>query len=163
MSVHVVSTTHDLGPGLLPTPFTAAEIRDATGAGKTIRMLVEGPGDSRVERVNRFTECDAEGATLTRWRVGDDDTAVERSSGRVTWNELQAHAGFAADRTTVTDEVVELPLGEVECRRYDVTETPDAPTETFWFALAFPGMPARYELSTPDGMVRTTVLAIERD
>ena len=32
---------HVLGPGLLPTPFTADEIRVACGSGRTMRLLVE--------------------------------------------------------------------------------------------------------------------------
>ncbi|WP_139415834.1 hypothetical protein [Agromyces laixinhei] len=158
-----MSDPHLLGPGLLPTPFTADEIRDASGSGKTIRILVEEPGGETFERVNRFSDCDDEGATLERWRVAvDGEVDGEVASGRVTWRELQGHAAFAAERTTLTEETLELPIGSVECLRYDTRdETPDAPIETFWFARAFPGMPVRYESPTPAGIVCTTVLAVE--
>lgn len=157
---------HVLGPGLLPTPFTAAEIRAASGRGKTIRILVEGPGDARYERVNRFTDCDDEGATLARWRltaVGAEEDAVdgEVSSGRVTWLELQWHAAFPADSTSLGDDVIELPIGRVACLRYETRETPDAPLERFWFAHDHPGMPVRYEVPTPDGVQRTTVVSVD--
>ncbi|HEU5223848.1 MAG TPA: hypothetical protein VFU07_09250 [Candidatus Lumbricidophila sp.] len=163
MNDRTASESHLLGPGLLATPFTAAEIRDATGAGKTIRIVVDGPGDRRDERVNRFTDCDEFGATLWRWRVPATGAREQVSSARVTWNELQSHAAFPADRTSVTDETLDLPLGRLECRRYDTRETPDAPASTFWFAAAYPGMPVRYEVTTPDGPMRTTILSIERD
>lgn len=154
---------HVLGPGLLPTPFTADEIRDATGTGKTIHILVEAPGGASFERVNRFTECDDEGATLERWRVTPEGGVDgEVASGRVTWLELQGHAAFPAERTTVGEETIDLAVGRVECLRYDTRdEAPDAPAETFWFARAFPGMPVRFEASTPAGVVRTTVLAVD--
>lgn len=154
---------HVLGPGLLPTPFTADEIRASSGRGKTIRLLVEQPDGEAFERVNRFTDCDDEGAMLERWRVAPDGGVDGQvASGRVTWLELQGHAAFPAERTTVGEETIELPIGRVECLRYDTRdEAPDAAVETFWFARAFPGMPVRFESPTPAGLVRTTVLAVE--
>ncbi|WP_051159361.1 hypothetical protein [Agromyces subbeticus] len=159
-----------LGPGLLPTPFTADEIRRASGTGKTIRLLVEEPGGQRYERVNRFSNCDDQGATLERWRVAaDGGVDGEVSTARVTWHELQGHAAFPIERTTVTDEVLELPIGRLACRRYGVhgdepgepDESADAAAETFWFAASHPGMPVRYEVPTPAGTQRTTVIAVD--
>lgn len=160
---HDSGDPHVLGPGLLPTPFTADEIRDASGSGKTIRILVEEPEDEAFERVNRFTECDDEGATLERWRVAPDGGVDgEIASARVTWLELQGHAAFPAERTTVDEETIDLPIGRVECLRYETRdEAPDAAAETFWFARMFPGMPVRFESPTPAGPVRTTVVAVE--
>lgn len=139
---------HVLGPGLLPTPFTADEIRDATGAGKTIRMRMDAPDGTVAYRLNRFREADAEGATLDRWA---EDAPGEVVSNRVTWAELQGHAAFDADTTTVSTEVLGIPLGEVNCLRYDTEDG------TFWFSLAHPGMPVQYE---SEGL-RTTVVSIE--
>jgi hypothetical protein len=141
---------HLLGPGLLPTPFTADEIREATGAGKTIRLLLEGPDGPLGEHVNRFHDTDAEGATLDRWNATDPKTVV---SHRVTWLELQGHAAFDAETTSVSTVSLTSPLGDLTCRKY---ETGDG---VFWFSIAHPGMPVQYE---SDGM-RTTVLAIELD
>ncbi|WP_022888962.1 hypothetical protein [Agromyces italicus] len=154
---------HVLGPGLLPTPFTAEEIRAAAGAGKTIRLLVELPGGERFERVNRFTELDDDGATLSQWRL-DGDGAVDGpvTSERVTWLELQEHAAFPAEHTTRGSEALELPIGRVECLRYEVEHGPDhSNVSRFWFALDHPGMPVRYEIPMPSGVVRTTVVAVD--
>jgi len=162
-----MSDPHVLGPGLLPTPFTADEIRAASGSGKLIRILVEQPDGERFERVNRFSHCDDVGATLERWLVASDGGVEgEASSGRVTWLELQQHAAFPVDRTTVSEETIDLPIGRVECLRYDTrdgdaADGADAASETFWFARAFPGMPVRYQSQTPAGVVRTTVLAVD--
>ncbi|SIN83756.1 hypothetical protein [Agromyces cerinus] len=156
--------SHLLGPDLLPTPFTADEIRNASGSGTTIRILVEEPDGGAFERVNRFSDCDDDGAILERWRVapgGGVDGEVAR--GRVTWRELQGHAAFPAATTSRREEMLDLPIGRVECLRFDTRddEAPDAPVETFWFARALPGMPVRFESPTPAGVVRTTVLAVE--
>ncbi|WP_217178815.1 hypothetical protein [Streptomyces sp. AC495_CC817] len=141
---------HILGPGLLPTPFTAHEIRNATGFGKTIRIRIDLPDGATSWRINRFTETDAEGATLERWSLDDRSDA---SADRVTWVDLQRHAAFDAATTTVSTESLSLPLGELECLRYDTADG------AFWFSRAHPGMPVRYE---SDG-VRTTVVEIIPD
>lgn len=153
---------HVIGPGLLATPFTADEIRAATGNGKTIRVLVEEPLGSQEFRVNRFRETDADGATLDRWSSGADGVVQgEISSARVAWRDLQAHAAFPADRTVLSSETLSLPIGTVDCLRYDVRETPEAEPATFWFSVKHPGMPVRYESPAEGGVVRTTIVAIE--
>lgn len=141
---------HLLGPGLLPTPFTAAEIRDATGTGKLIRLQLDGPDGSLGEHVNRFRETDAEGATLDRWAAADPKAVV---SNRVTWLELQGHAAFDAATTSVSTVSLSSPLGELTCRKYDTGDG------VFWFSIAHPGMPVLHE---SEGL-RTTVLSIEHD
>lgn len=157
---------HVLGPGLLPTPFTADEISRASGRGKLIRLLVELPDGERFERVNRFVDCDDEGAVLEQWRLdaaGDVDGPVER--GCVTWVELQEHAAFPAEHTTRSGVTLELVLdGEataLDCLLYEVRHGDDVQVTRFWFALAYPGMPVRYEVPTPTGVARTTVAAID--
>ena len=153
---------HVLGPGLLPTPFTADEIRRATGGGKTIRIQVDGPDGTRSLRVNRFRETDTVGATLDRWTSGPTGIVDGRiESSRVTWSELQAHAAFPSDRTVLSSETLDLPIGTVECLRYDVRDQPDAQPSTFWFSVAHPGMPVRYETPVDSCVERSTVIAIE--
>ncbi|MDP3952095.1 hypothetical protein [Microbacterium sp.] len=153
---------HVIGEGLLATPFTADEIREATGAGKTIRLLVEEPQGARYLRVNRFRETDADGATLDRWRSGVDRVVEgDISSARVSWRDLQAHAAFPAERTVLSSETLSLPIGRLECLRYDVRDGPEAAPATFWFAMTHPGMPVRYEAPVDGGVERTTIVAIE--
>jgi hypothetical protein len=139
-----------LGPGLLPTPFTADEIRAATGVGTTVRIRVDRPDGSHALRVNRFRDTDAEGAVLERW---DESAPHDIAKNRVTWAELQGHAAFDATTTRVSSESLAIELGTVMCLRYDATDG------VFWFSLAHPGMPVRYEA----GGVRTTVIEITRD
>jgi hypothetical protein len=153
------SDSHILGPGLLPTPFTADEIRDGCRPGRTIRLLVEAPGEAAYVRVNRFGDVDAEGATLERWKVGPDGAPEGPiTGGRTTWRELQAHASFSADATTVTRERITIPAGTFDCLRYTVTH--DESVQTFWFALTAPGMPVKYQTAV-DGRVVSSVTMLE--
>ncbi|WP_076262386.1 hypothetical protein [Intrasporangium flavum] len=140
-----------------PTPFTAGEIRAGCPDGRTITLLVEPAGGEPFRRVNRYRDGDADGVTVDRWTLGPDGApAGEVEATRSTWLELQAHASFPEEVTTVTRETVTLPLGEVETLRYRVGTGADA--ATFWFAPAHPGMPVRYESpSATGGVDRTTV------
>lgn len=151
------SDDHVLGPDLLPTPFTAVEIRESSRAGKLIRMLVELADGTAFERVNRFRDADDEGAMLDQWAA---DAPDEVSSRRVTWNELQRHAAFPSASTSATTEEIDLPLGRLECLRYDTPAEDDEPAATFWFSPEHPGMPVRYEFRTDAGTTRTTVIEI---
>ncbi|GAA1164929.1 hypothetical protein F6W69_18345 [Microbacterium oxydans] len=141
---------HLIDPALLPTPFTAAEIRDAIGNGTTIHLLLEGPDGPLGEHVNRYHDVDDEGATLDRWSVEDPKAVV---SNRVTWLELQGHSAFDPETTSVSTVSLTTPLGALTCRRYDTVDG------VFWFSVDHPGMPVQFE---SDGL-RTTVLSIERD
>ena len=156
----VTDDPHVLGDGLLPTPFTAAEIRQAAGDGLTSVLFVESPDGSQHERINRFEQTDAEGATLRAWFADAPEEAV---TSRTTWRELQEHASFPRAHSTVTDEELALRFGRVRCRRYEIADAPDAPVETYWFSLEHPGMPVRYEVPLDGGMLRTTVRSIRRD
>jgi hypothetical protein len=151
---------HVLGPGLLPTPFSADEIRAGCPEGRTIRMRVEADGRFVGFRVNVFSRPDAEGATLESRQLDEDgNPAGAPRASRVTWRELQGHAAFEADRTSVESEVLDSPLGRLDCRHYTVTE-PDGTVDDFWFAMSAPGMPIRYR-STAGGRVTSEVTVIE--
>jgi hypothetical protein len=146
-----------LGPGLAPTPFTADQIRAGCPAGRTIRLLVEEDGAGPYVRYNRFTACDEVGATIEHGRP-DDPTMTE--SERTTWADLQAHAAFPADTTTIEPETIDIPLGVVDCLRYTVDGAHRV--HVFWFAPDYPGMPVSF-LRREAGRVtsRTTMIASE--
>jgi hypothetical protein len=145
-----------LGDGLLPTPFSAAEIRDGCPAGRTIRLLVEPGSGASYERMNRFVDCDAEGATIERWVVGDGGERLDASADRTTWLALQQHASFPAATTRRTEETVDLPLGRADC----VVYTGDSGAR-FVFAKDHAGMPARYELPDGAGGVEVTTMVAD--
>jgi hypothetical protein len=129
----------------LPTPFTADEIRSGCPDGRTVRTRDE----SGAVSVSRFLDGDGDGATLESWVEDSDGTVVaDPVRSRVTWRELQQHAAFPAAATTVREETISTPLGELACLRYDVGDL------TFWFDRSRPGMPVRHGSA---GSLRTIV------
>jgi hypothetical protein len=148
-----------LAPGRAPSPFTADEIRGGCPAGRTIRLLVDVAGETSFHRVNRFLDCDEAGATLERSRESLDGSPLGRTEvDRVTWLDLQAHASFPADETTIEAERIETAIGRLDCLRYTVRD--GATEEVFWFAAELPGMPIRF-LTRVDGQVVTTVSVVD--
>ena len=151
---------HVLAPGHAPTPFLAEEIRDASPPGRSIKIRIDVPGETSVYRVNRYVECDQGGATLERTMLALDGSPLgEPDVGPVTWLELQAHASFPADSTTIESERIETEIGTHDCLRYTVSD--GSTDEIFWFATDLPGMPIRY-LTRTDGEGVTTVSVVER-
>jgi len=145
---------HVLEPGTAPTPFTADEIRDNCGPGKTIQLRIEVAEEEPTFRQNRFLDLDDVGATLERTPLDADGAPTgEPEVDRVTWLDLQAHASFPTDVTTIEPERIETPMGELDCLRYTVR---DGTTENvFWFATAIPGMPVRTVVRTDGNDVMT--------
>lgn len=156
-----MSDPHVLGPDLAPTPFTANDIRAASPVGRTIRTLVERVGAEPYIRVHRYVSVDDEGAWLESARFTTDGAALDDpETGRSTWADLQAHAAFPVEETTIRPELIETPIGPLDCLRYTVTD--GSTVQTFWFARAIPGMPIRY--STEEGgrtTMTVTVIANE--
>jgi len=151
---------HILAPGRAPTPFTADEIRRGCPAGRTIRLLVESDGEEPYLRISRFVHCDDEGATIERSRLTTDGQPLGPSeAGWTTWAQLQAHASFPADRTTIVAEQIETPLGVLDCLRYTVGE--GSTVQTFWFADTAPGMPVKF--TTEEAGRVTSVVAMIAD
>jgi hypothetical protein len=155
--------THRLQPDHLPTPFSAAQIREGCPAGRTIRMREEAPGEAATFRSVRFVEVDADGA-VQEFQVTDAEGQVlgEPSRRRSTWLDLQHHASQPADATTVDEVVLPLAFGEFDCWRY-VVQRPGAELR-FWFAKALPGMPVQVE-EWVDGILagRSTMVSNETD
>ena len=92
-----------------------------------------------VHWVNQFVECDADGATIERWRLTTDGEPLgPAEKERATWEQLQAHASFPADQTTIAVDTIE---------------------HTFWFATTSPGMPIKYR-TEQDGRIVTTATVV---
>jgi hypothetical protein len=153
---------HQFRPGDQPTPFSADEIRQGCPAGRTIRTLVVRAGEEPYVRVIRFLTGDETGADQEAWNETPDGTRLtETETGHSNWRELQGHASMPADRTTVTEEEIEIPAGRFACLRY--TRTDENGVGDFWFAKSAPGMPLKFE-KLVDGEVvfSSTTLSDER-
>jgi hypothetical protein len=157
-----VTDPHVLGPDLLPTPFTADEIREGCPEGRLTRTRVQSGDEAPHERFSRFVDCDDTGAVMERGLVTADGSPVgEPLRARMTWRDLQAHAAFPSERTTVAHEVIETPLGQLECLRYTVLAGADI--DTFWFDTGRPGMPVQVTTERDGHIVESsTMIADER-
>lgn len=135
-------------PGHAPTPFTASEIRDGCPSGRQVTTRITDDTGDISTTVTTFRDVDEAGAIF----------ATGSGNHRVTWEDLQAHASFPAADTTIGAEIIETPLGVLECMVYTVVRPPEL--HRLWFARDLPGMPIRTEVSV-DGHVitRTEVIA----
>lgn len=133
-----------LQPGHLPTPFTAAEIREHSQPGRSLRSLVVRPGEEPYVWVWQVVSGDAEGGERDFWReTPDGERLTEPERGYATWLELQGHASMPAASTTIEEETIDIPAGRYECLRY--TRVDGDKVDTFWFAKTEPGAPLRFE------------------
>ncbi|MEZ5175525.1 MAG: hypothetical protein R2823_04895 [Acidimicrobiia bacterium] len=143
-----------VGAVFAPTPFSADEIRDGCPRGREVTVRVETADEDPYLRRICFVAVDAIGATQTLSQFTlDGDPIGETKTVYATWKDLQAHASFPRDRTTIDRETIETPMGSLECLRYTVDE--DGRLRVFWFAVAIPGMPVRFTV-TEDGTVTDT-------
>lgn len=140
-----------LDPDHAPTPFTADEIRRGCPPGRSITIRHTNQDASEENWLTVFVEANEEGALLTNQRVTQSSEPVgEASEFRATWDELQPHASFPADITTIETESLSTPLGTFECLRYTIEEADG--TKVLWFAPALPGLPVRTEAKDPTGV-----------
>lgn len=135
---------HVLRPDHAPTPFTADEIRRGCPTGRTVTARTEAAGEPDSVDVTLFLETNEVGALLES----------NGTTHRVTWKDLQSHASFPADVTSIDEEVVEIPLGRMECLRYRVAG--DDTVSTFWFAKDRPGMPVLFVTEQTGTIISTT-------
>jgi hypothetical protein len=153
---------HQFRPGDQPTPFSADEIRQGCPPGRTVRTLVVRAGQEPYVHVTRFSTGDEERSDQEFWNETPDGTRLtETETGHSTWREFQGHASMPADRTTVTEEEIEIPAGRFACLRY--TRTDEDGVGIFWFAKSAPGMPLKFERMVDGNTVfSSTTLSDER-
>ena len=136
--------SHRLRADHLPTPFSAAQIRDGCPVGRTIRLREESAGEPPTFRRIVFTEVDTEASVQELQATDADGTPIgEASLGTATWLDLQRHASQPADATSVEEVRLALPFGDFDCWLYTVRR-PDGELR-FWFAKELPGMPVQIE------------------
>lgn len=151
---------HVLAPGMVPTPFSAAEIREGCPTGRTVVMRVN-DSDGIRHRLSRFAGVTSEGTTYERADCDDAGVVVgEVTSVPLTWLDLQAHASFP-EAVTVRDTVnLEFDLGTEECSRYTVSG--EDGVMTFWFSKNRAGMPVKVTSQRGAQVLSTTVMVSDR-
>jgi hypothetical protein len=146
----------------VPRPFTPAEIRDAMPVGFARRYRVTGPEGVEGYREWKVLEADEKGARIEHRELTPDLSPMgEPSIGRSEWTELQSHATFPANATTIEDVEHETPAGMFPCLLYTVfgEDSGVGVLHRFWFARTLPGAPVEFE-SLRDGelMFRHTLV-----
>ena len=137
---------------LLPTPFTAEEIRSACLPGSQLVFEVQAEGQATVRQFIRFVGDDGEQAQIESWTEALDGAPLQpRRREAVPWSELRDHAlmplGSTRERDTVSTE-----LGELEGWHYTqpIADERGQGAREFWFADRFPGPPVLM-IDTLDG------------
>ncbi|MBT8485321.1 MAG: hypothetical protein HKO59_04345 [Phycisphaerales bacterium] len=153
--------------GVLPPPYTAAELRAANPAGTRLAFRLEPVGAAAVEQVIEFVSVDRDHAMMqshARDAAGVMTGSVERS--QATWSELRDHAAFSAERARRVRAVRPTPFGALPGWEYTVEEEPIeglAVVSTYHFADGRPGPPVAMEVRHGDAVtLRMTMIADSR-
>ena len=135
------------GP-MLPTPYTAEQIRSNYPPGTLHVYLHEQPDQPPVLSKTVFVEDDGERATFEMSRILPDGTSLgEAETATERWTELRDHAAFDAGVTTRREASCTVRSGSYDCWLYEKTEEARGGPilHRFWFAKSKPGPPVLYE------------------
>jgi hypothetical protein len=144
-----------------PTPFTAAQIRDASKAGRSFEFVVEKPDAPPFRERMVFVLVSPERATIAIDVLDPEGKrAAEPQLSESTWNELRLHASFLRQTTTIAEERNDTPAGSFDCKRYTVVEqTPEGELRrVLWFAKDLPGPPIEVRVELRGELVSDTTL-----
>jgi len=140
-------------PAVLPTPFTADQIRDAMPTGAHIH--IETHNEAGVGYLDwTVTEADAEHVVLRSIVTPEGGAALPPRELRTTWEELRTHAELPTAVSSRRPTKIQTPWGKLPGWRYKTRETDEQGlqvTTTMWFATAIPGPPVRMETATRGG------------
>ena len=137
--------------GKLPTMFTAEQIRAGCPQGRVIELRIEADGKPTTIEHWEFTVVTPEAATIHSVTTDEAGTVLEDATGTSKWTELQEHARFPANATTITENVsVTVPAGTFTTRLY--TGLTEDTLSRFWFAADLPGPPVQFSVEK-DGKV----------
>lgn len=141
------------------TPYTAAQIREATPAGRRIVLRVEEPGKPNLKRVLEFAAPSASGVDVRASTLDEAGKVVETSNDHATWEELRSHAAFPKGKVDIKHRTVSVPLGTLMCTVYTVTgDGPEPEVTTFYFAETLPGPPVFYYVEKGGKRLRATTM-----
>jgi hypothetical protein len=146
-----------------PTPYTAAEIREANPPGTRLVFRLEQAGQAAVLRVIDFVGGDATVAVMATTMLTEQREPLgDAERSEATWVELRDHAAFPAAHTRRTRSTATVPAGRFDVWLYTVESEEDgAPVTTrFSFALDRPGPPVLLEQEL-DGQVTLRMALIE--
>jgi len=149
-----------LKEGHAPTPYTAAQIREACAPGREDVMHLVEKGKSTWLRL-RFTGGTEE---LAEFEIGPATSAEQPPSAwmpqKQPWAALQEHASTPADKTVVTFERVQVVAGAFDAALYTITGEADGKPKVtrHWFAFTLPGPPVKSIVTVGGETVSTSEL-----
>lgn len=150
MNAPLPPVTNRMAPDRAPTPFSAAEIAEGCQPGRVSVYRITEQDAPSIDLQWEFTVADDAHAEYQTGPVGDSGTPLmPPATARVLWTELQAHASYPEDQTSIEVETIEIPAGTFRCWKYTVDD--GRIVSTAWFALDLPGPPAR-KIDTVDGV-----------
>jgi len=153
--------SHRLQPDHHPTPFSAAQIRDGWVVGREVRSLVVRAGMEPYVLARRNISADADTGVYEAWtETPEGERTSDPEQGSSTFLELQGHASMPADATIIEPVEIDVPLGRFDGLRY--TRTQGDRVDTFWFAMARPGAPVRFEFRVGGELVFSSTEISER-
>lgn len=135
-----------------PTPYTAAQIRDASKQGRTYEFLIERPEAGPLRKRMVFVAVNKDKATVETADLDGNGNPVETPERKdSSWEELRLHAAYPKGVTTIEKAATETPAGRFDCKRYTVIEKSGRGEEktVAFFADDMPGPPVelRHELN----------------
>ncbi len=150
-------------PDHAPTPYTAEQIREACGEGRTDAFRLEKAGEKPWTYTIKFLKGDREAAEVESLNTADDGTVVSRSKDRQMWVDFQTHASFPELDTKITEEAIEVPAGKFDCWLYTVQKRDAGATVRMWFAKKLPGPPVKMTTEEKGKVVFTMTLKEHKD
>jgi|GEM_PF-2721064 len=105
--------------GILPHPFTAAQIRDTNRPGTVLVFRVTQPDQPAVLQVFEFGATDGEFVDLaTRATDTGGNPLGPSKASRPSWSELRDHATYSPDDTVRGSASISTPAGDFSCTFY---------------------------------------------
>ena len=144
---------------MAPTPYSAAQIRDASPTGRRVVFKVEESDKPAVRRVIEFVKSDAAGADTHSSTIDSSGHVLDSADNHSSWDELRSHAEFPKGSVEIYHRTVSIPLGTLECTVYKVTGPgADPEVTTFYFADTLPGPPVFYYTEKSGKRIRTSTM-----
>ena len=138
---------------MAPTPYTAAQIRDALPVGTVVvYRRVEAGSDPYLNRMT-MVSADAVACRIADAIVDEQGNVIsEEGETEASWEELRKHGEFPVAAVQRSEDSVDVPAGHFDTWKYVVTE-PDGTVTTYQFARTLPGPPVRMEARAGDAVV----------
>ena len=155
--------TNRMQEGFAPTPYTADEIRASCEPGRTMVFRVETPEEPTARQVFHFTREDDGTPLFQAWTTDLDGNMIgEIASITPVWRELQGHASFPEERTTLEVSDLTTPFGTFSCWIYTVTSEREGVSyvQRYHFARELAGPPVLMEIEEGgESIHRRTMIA----